>query len=78
MSDPKPVEEIDAEVPESLQDEYGKVKIGLAAGIGATVVGVTVGVAFGYIKADNAVAAALVPIFTYMAGIATSFFFKKK
>lgn len=71
-------EDVSADIPEELQDEFAKAKIIIAGGFLGLVGAVVAGVAIGVIPATNEVAKTAVPLFTYIAGIVTTFFFKGK
>ena len=65
------------DVPEELTDEKGKVKIGVAAGISAVIIGGFIGVLTGVVPADNVGAKEVTTLFVALAGIVSWFLFKK-
>lgn len=74
MSDPNG----NGDVPNELQDEKGRAKIGVAIAVIGTVVGVTIGSAAGVISATNEVAKAIIPLFYVLAGAVVGFWFGSK
>jgi hypothetical protein len=66
------------EIPQKLQDEYAVAKIFLAIAAIVAVVGIFLGVAFGFIPADNKAAEIALPTFSTLVGVAIGFYFASK